>query len=525
MKHLTIDNGTYVENVTNKLVRGLYDLTNASDYVDGELKGTIIVDNAYQSEIDDLEGRFLDLHIEIGVEPYIGDDPKFKTAFATMGDGIGITETMRPNITTVKGFSGNTQITNLDFLQQFPGLTTIADNAFKNCTNLESVEIPNSVTSVGYQAFYGCNNITHVIVPDSVIQMGDSPFSITLSSNLSSPLYNSTFFIVMPNSYTGSYSISNGIKKICTSAFLNCSNLTSISIPNSVIDIGKNAFCNCTNLTSVTVSDNITSIGDCAFFNCTNLTSITIPDGVTNIGVSAFAGTGLTSVTIPGSVKSIEAGYSENSSNNGSFSNCPNLESIIIEEGVEKIKDGYDNVYSQTAHYCAAFYNDPNLTSITIPSTLSYIGDYAFVNRTSTSKPVNIFISDLTAWFNIEFGTWDSNPFRGGSLYLNNVEVKDLIVPNDVTTIKYCAFLRCGGLTSITIGSNVTNIQNNSFYGCNNLTSITINSTVPPTLTGSSYSGIFGSNCPIYVPQESVETYKSATGWSYYASRIQAIQE
>ena len=523
MKHLIVDNGTYVENVTNKLVHQLYVLTHASDYIDGDLKGTIIVDNAYQSEVDDLEERFPDLHIEIEVEPYIGDDPKFKSAFALMGDGIGITETTRSNITTINGFSGNTQITDLDFLQQFPALTTIANTAFSNCTNLISAEIPNTITNIGTQAFAGCNNLTDIIVPDSVIYIGNGAFPL---NNLSSPLYNSTFFIGLPRSYTGSYSIPNGIEKICSSAFLGCNGLTSVTIPNSVTDIETLAFSGCNELTSVTIPNNVTSIGNNAFNGCTKLSSIIIGSGVTNIGLSAFVGcSSLTSITIPGSIKSIKGGQSESSGSNGTFSLCYNLQSVIIEEGVERIEDGGNSVYSQTSHYFGAFYNTPNLTSITIPSTLSYIGDYAFVNSYAYSpKPVNIFISNLTAWFNIEFRTFDSNPFRGGSLYLNNVEVKDLIVPNDVTTIKYYAFLRCGGLTSITIGSNVTNIQNNSFYGCNNLTSITINSTVPPTL-GSSPSAIFGSSCPIYVPQESVEIYKNTTGWSYYANRIQAIQE
>jgi hypothetical protein len=52
------------------------------------------------------------------------------------------------------------------------------------------------------------------------------------------------------------------------------------------------------------------------------------------------------------------------------------------------------------------------------------------------------------------------------------------------------------------------------------LLSLTINAVVPPSLNGYVF---LGSSYPIYVPSESVETYKAASGWSDYASRIQAI--
>jgi len=61
----------------------------------------------------------------------------------------------------------------------------------------------------------------------------------------------------------------------------------------------------------------------------------------------------------------------------------------------------------------------------------------------------------------------------------------------------------------------------NGFNGCSSLEEITIYATTPP-----SYSGTF-TGCSklahIYVPAESVEDYKAASGWSSWSSKIEAI--
>jgi hypothetical protein len=61
-----------------------------------------------------------------------------------------------------------------------------------------------------------------------------------------------------------------------------------------------------------------------------------------------------------------------------------------------------------------------------------------------------------------------------------------------------------------------------AFHSCTGLNSITCEAITPPTL--GDFVFIETNNCPIYVPTASVNTYKAASGWSDYASRIQAIQ-
>lgn len=110
-------------------------------------------------------------------------------------------------------------------------------------------------------------------------------------------------------------------------------------------------------------------------------------------------------------------------------------------------------------------------------------------------------------------------------LLYNEIPDRDNIVSveiGDCVTSIYNTFFACTKLTSVTIPNSVTSIENYAFYGCSSLTSITVEATTPPTIDD---SGVFTStnDCPIYVPAESVDTYKSATNWSSYASRIQAI--
>ena len=76
-------------------------------------------------------------------------------------------------------------------------------------------------------------------------------------------------------------------------------------------------------------------------------------------------------------------------------------------------------------------------------------------------------------------------------------------------------------ITSLSIPDGTTKIGYGAFYNCSRLTSVTIKATTPPTLTSGAFNDT--NNCPIYVPAESVDAYKTATNWSAYADRIQAI--
>ena len=335
------------------------------------------------------------------------------------------------------------------------------------------------------------------------------------------------------NEYTGSVTIPSSVTYSGTTysvtsigdmAFTYCTGLTSITIPNSVTSIGKHAFYSCTGLTSITIPNSVISIGDTAFYNCPGLTSVTIPNSVTSIGDMAFYGcSGLTSVTIPNSVSSI---------GDYAFGNCSGLTSVTIPNSVTSIGNN-------------AFRGCTGLTSITIPNSVTSIGDMAFYGCSGLTE---VNITDLSAWCKIDFVNYLTNPlYYAKKLKLNGTEIKDLVIPNDITEIKNCAFSYCTGLTSITIPNSVTSIGNDAFRGCSGLTLVTIPNSVtsigeeafeycyslktivslnptPPACAGSNsfYSNNY-SNATLYVPKDSYAKYFIDEAWGLF-SNIKKIE-
>lgn len=153
----------------------------------------------------------------------------------------------------------------------------------------------------------------------------------------------------------------------------------------------------------------------------------------------------------------------------------------------------------------AAFSGDTSLTSVKIKNGVTTIGVLAFdgcTNLTSVEIPDSV-----------------RTIYRYAFAYCGSLTSID--IPSGVTELNEGVFQYCTGLTSVEIPNRVTRISTWAFRYCSNLTGITVNSVTPPTVSNDSFVGT--NNCPIFVPCESVDAYKSATNWSTYASRIQAI--
>lgn len=98
--------------------------------------------------------------------------------------------------------------------------------------------------------------------------------------------------------------------------------------------------------------------------------------------------------------------------------------------------------------------------------------------------------------------------------------ITSLAIPESVTYIGQQAFDGCSSLTSVILPNGVTKLMFGAFAYCTNLMSITILAKEVPQGAGSMFDG---TKCPIYVPEESVESYKNCQYWSTYANRIMPI--
>ncbi len=337
------------------------------------------------------------------------------------------------------------------------GTRVLAGWAFSNCNELTSVTIPNSMTSIVEGAFV--SNIGYGSFLEQIsVCLGNTVYDSRNNCNAIIETYTNTLLYGCMNTI-----IPETVTSIGDNAFIECWNLMSIEIPNSVISIGNSAFSSCMSLNSVTLGNMLTHIGNHAFWGAGCLNSIQIPNSVSFIGDYAFDGCmSLTSLEIPSSVSFIGS---------GAFGYCPMLEQIVVssENGIYDSRENCNAIIETITNTVIA-----GCKNTFIPDGITSIGDRVF----------------------------------SGCFGLTFIEI-----PNSVTSIGRSAFFETG-LTSLEIPNSVTFIGSEAFGG-EGFVSILLKSIVPPSTESYPFYGTV-----IYVPYESINTYKADSNWSNYSDII-----
>lgn len=353
------------------------------------------------------------------------------------------------------------------------GTTAVAEYAFINNTNLTSVNLPASVTaigemafggcaalssfsiaggsalkSIGMRAFYGCSSLTAFSIPLTVQNIAEEAFaacSALISLNYNGIKNLGYLFGMTP--YAGSYAaVQNGIEyylplslknirivdnsmKVAAHCFQNATELATAIIAISVKEIGEYAFDGCTGLTQLTVirGSGLENIGDAAFRNCPELTTLYLPASAKDIGQDILNGaSALAELTVGGHA-------------------LPKL------FGTSAYPDSYQAEYQSTEYYLPLSlktviiadgsvgiepyaYATTRIDSVSLPSSLEVIGEYAFYGSSLSSiiQPAQSLMKE----------------------------------------IKEYAFAECVALTSIVIPAGMDRIGARAFYNCSALETV-----------------------------------------------------
>lgn len=278
----------------------------------------------------------------------------------------------------------------------------------------------------------------------------------------------------------------------------------------SVTSLDNYAFSGCSKLANIDLS-NVVSIGaSCFTGNAIQVDTLDLSK-VTYIGSNGLAGISVRELNISGLVSMTPV----SAANDATYGKKAVLESVIFAEELQTIPvmSFYDYKALKTLKKTnnvtlvdrAAFEGCSSLTSIDFPN-LANLGQYAFMKSgLEEVKSLGLVIS------------------LPQQAFMNCTKLRSVTLPSGLTTIGSQCFNTCN-LQSIDIGENVTSIVNSAFEK-NTLMEYAICRALTPPKLANNYVFAQTNNCPIYVPDASIDAYKGASYWSNLSSRIKPLSE
>ena len=347
-----------------------------------------------------------------------------------------------------------------------PEEVTETGSAFSGCATVTKITLPAGLTNLKNSAFSDCTALREIVIPESVTSIGESAFDGCAS----------LMEIRLPA----------GITEIPTALFSGCKALSAASIPEGVVSIGSGAFRNCASLTELALPQGLKKIGSNAFIGCKSLTYIEIPDGVETVEYFIAESTIQLRCAIGSS-----AAVAVSRSNDGFYSDDLYLRYTFDGDGVQNgltlmkyvgasseviVPDGVTKLQYSTFSECrqlltrvvlpdgllsipeSLLNNCTNLKEVVIPESVTTIENHAFFGCASLEK------------INLPAGLTEiSNSLLGGCTVLS-----EITIPDGVTAIGDSAFQKCASLTEIVLPQGLKRIDGYVFLGCTGLSYIDI---------------------------------------------------
>jgi hypothetical protein len=397
-----------------------------------------------------------------------------------------------PKLTSVEGtdgWGGNYsyfyKCTSLKTIS-IPLLKVLPGSFLDSCSSLETVTGDN-ITYLGSYCFSNDTKLTSLNLSNCITFKDDCLKNTPLLTNLT---FSDNVELIRPDAFNnnGWYNAQgNGLIKIGKVLYkykgVAPAN-TSIVIPDDIVFITPFCF-NINNIVSVTMNDTITSL-DTAFDNCISLKNIDLK----NVNELIYT----------------------------TFNNCMSLEYIDVSKVYK-----YDN---------STFKNCTSLKTVKLNTTLTDLTVSEGIFYNCTSLVDNINLENITKFGQNNF--YKCTSFKGTTIQFDKVTTiykecflycSSLTQNLDLQKLVICEqgiFSHCSNLSSVHL-YNITTINKWAFDYCTSLRYIRIDSSAVPTLVD--VNAFDQDTCNFYVVDSLVDSYKSATNWSTYASRIFSLTQ
>lgn len=397
-------------------------------------------------------------------------------------------------------FQKCTSLATIDFSEST--LEKLGRKTFNGCTALTEVELPSALETITGNSeegvFNGCT-LNRLVVPDNlgdvasllagcnctnvIINKTNMKFKMETEGVNANVIFSKdgTILAQYPASSTATeYVIPDGVTTISAKTFMSNTTITKIVIPNTVTEISAQAFKGCTNLTTVEFKTGGTAnltIGAEAFYECSKLNNVIIPARTVTIGNYAFYScAALTNLSFEsgGRLETI-GNYAFTGTQGRTFGGqtmpgtYPTFTSLVLPSTLKTIGgwafEYNDKLTSVTFEGNksslqkiggSAFYICSNLTTFTIPSTLTSIGDLAFYRSGITEAILPEGMATV------------------GTAFKECANLKTVVIPSTVTAMSSEAFSKCTSLESVYIAGNLKNIPSKAFYNCTSLKTLTL---------------------------------------------------
>ena len=436
--------------------------------------------------------------------------------------------------------------------------TVIGSGAFHGCTSLLSAPIPENVTNIKSSAFEGCSQLESVVFPQNITELGSLSFKGCKALK--------TF--AFPK-----------VTSLADEILSGCDALVSVTIPETVTAVGSLVFAGCIKLAEIHVATSLPpDIGWSwqPFQNVDkNTCKLFIPAGslgsynsakewgdFTNkieeagevepkIVEVAEAGTLSTFIsvdeknvikdlTVIGNLNGTDirfiremAGRTYDDKECAGSLEILDLSQANIVEGGEPYFYMYSDFYAQNDEFSTYFFKGCKLKTIVFPLSLKVVGNAAFSECYNLSgkiiipegvTTVGVSSVEATAIESVELpsslvtvtdGAMAIDAI-GAHAFENCRSLREINIPESITTIQTSVFSGCSSLTTITLPKGITGVCGSAFQDCTGLKEIRVHASVPPKADYQAFYKVDTKACKLVVPAGAREAYKEADEWKEF---------